>query len=75
MTNQIANEVVAPSPDLVAQAADLIINTRDFCGDERLAVMEFAHENRFRDWRALWDLAIVQANVIWRRDEIAAKTR
>jgi len=41
---------------IIAGAVQVILNTRDFCGNEREAVREFAIENgfrsSFRDWAA-----------------------
>src|SRR6185436_12534652 len=42
------------SETIMQQAADLIVRTRDFCGNEREAVREFAIENGFKaEWQKI----------------------
>jgi len=61
-------------PDhIVSAAAKTIITTRDFCGDEREAVRDFAIDNGFKaDWQKLHKLATFRANNRWRNCQKAA---
>jgi hypothetical protein len=53
------------SNQIIQQAVDLIINTRDFCGDEKQAVKEFCIEENISDWKKVWGIANFRANAAW----------
>jgi hypothetical protein len=58
---------------IIAGAVQMILNTRDFCGDEVEAVREFAIENGFRDdWRKIHGIANFRANSAWNAAKKAA---
>lgn len=51
---------------VIAEAIDVIINTRDFCGNEREAVLEFAAEAGFAGEAAkIHRIANFRANARW----------
>jgi len=52
---------------MIEQAVELIINTRDLCGNERTAVLEFAREQglAFADASKLQRIANFRANAQW----------
>jgi len=51
---------------IIDQAIDMIITTRDFCGNEREAVREFAVEAGFKaDWQKIHKIANFRANARW----------
>jgi hypothetical protein len=60
--------------ELVAEAVDLIINTRDFCGNEFEAVMELAAEHNLDKTaaRKLYQIANFRANAKWNEFQKAA---
>jgi len=49
----------------ISQAVDLIINTREFCGDEMLAICDYCADENIQDWKALWRIANFRANARW----------
>ena len=49
----------------IDNAVDLIINTRDFCGDEKLAVKDFCSDEGIADWQKVWRIANFRANARW----------
>lgn len=46
-------------------AVDLILNTRDFCGDEKQAIRDFCADEGLNDWRQVWQKANFRANAEW----------
>jgi hypothetical protein len=60
--------------ELVAEAVDLIINTRDLCGNELEAVMELAAEHKLDKTaaRKLHQIANFRANAKWNEFQKAA---
>lgn len=62
------------SEQLINDAVDAIITTRDFCGDERAAVRELAVEAGIRsaDWQRFWRVANFRANARWNGYQRAA---
>jgi hypothetical protein len=60
--------------ELVSEAVDLIINTRDLCGNEREAVMELAAEHNLDQIaaRKLHQIANFRANARWNEFQKAA---
>ena len=53
-------------------AVELIINTRDFCGNEIEAIQDYCANENIRDWQGLWKLANFQANAKWNNFKKAA---
>ena len=49
----------------IQNAIDLIINTRDFCGDEKQAVRDYCHNEKIKDWLKVWKIANFRANKQW----------
>ena len=49
----------------IAQAVDLIINTRDFCGNEMQAIQDFCADENIKDWHKVWRIANFRANAQW----------
>lgn len=49
----------------INQAIELIINTRDFCGDEKLAIIDFCQDENIKDWRKVYRIANFRANQRW----------
>jgi hypothetical protein len=59
--------------DVIDLAVETIIITRDFCGDERRAVRDFAIENGFGSvWERMFRIAHFRANAKWRTSQIKA---
>ena len=50
---------------IIDNAVDLIINTRDFCGDEKQAVKDFCADENIADWRKVWGIDNFRANARW----------
>lgn len=61
-------------PDnIIEQAANVILTTRDFCGNEREAVRDFAIESGYRaEWQKLHQIANYRANAEWNACQKAA---
>jgi len=53
------------SENQINQAIDLIINTRDFCGNEMEAIQDFCQDEGIRDWHKVWRIANFMANARW----------
>jgi len=53
------------SNQIIEYAVDLIINTRDFCGDEKQAVKDFCHDEKIADWKKVYSIANFRANSRW----------
>jgi hypothetical protein len=53
------------SNQIIQQAVDLIINTRDFCGNEKQAVKDFCADENIADWKKVWNIANFRANATW----------
>lgn len=51
--------------DLIDGAVDVIINTRDFCGNEKQAVRDYCFENKVSDCKGLYRMAMAKANSKW----------
>ena len=49
----------------INNAVELIINTRDFCGNEQEAIQDYCADEGLKDWKGLWKLANFQANAQW----------
>lgn len=46
-------------------AVDVIINTRDFCGDEREAVRDYCADLQQAHWQTVYRIANFRANARW----------
>ena len=58
---------------IIAGAVQMILNTRDFCGNEAEAVREFATEHGFKaDWQKIHGIANFRANGAWNAAKKAA---
>jgi hypothetical protein len=53
------------SDAVISNAVDLIINTRDFCGNEKQAVKDFCADEKIADWRKVYGIANFRANALW----------
>ena len=53
-------------------AVDIILNTRDFCGDEREAVRDFCADEGQPHWQTVYRLAAFRANAAWNQCKKAA---
>jgi hypothetical protein len=53
------------SEAVISNAVDLIINTRDFCGNEKQAVKDFCADEKIADWRKVYGIANFRANALW----------
>jgi hypothetical protein len=53
-------------------AVELIINTRDFCGNEMEAIQDYCADEGIRDWMGLYQLASFRANAQWNSFKRAA---
>ena len=53
------------SENQISDAVELILNTRDFCGDEMLAICDFCADENLQDWRKVWRIANFRANQRW----------
>ena len=58
---------------VIEQAVTAIINTRDFCGNERMAAFEVAREAGFKaEMGKVWQIANFRANAKWNNFKKAA---
>lgn len=53
------------SENIISYAVDLIINTRDFCGNEKLAIKDFCKDENIADWQKVYRIANFRANHHW----------
>ena len=53
------------SDKIIDNAVELIINTRDFCGNEKQAIRDFCHEEKITDWKKVYGIANFRANAKW----------
>lgn len=53
-------------------AVDVIIATRDFCGDEREAVRDYCADLQLRSWKTVYRVANFRANARWNQFQKAA---
>ena len=42
---------------VISNAVDIIINTRDFCGDEKRAIKDFCSDEGIADWVKVYRIA------------------
>lgn len=60
------------SENIIDSAVDLIINTRDFCGNERQAVRDYCADEKINDWQKVYKIANFRANARWNQYKIEA---
>lgn len=60
------------SESIIDNAVDLIINTRDFCGNERQAVRDYCADENISDWQKVYKIANFRANARWNQYKIDA---
>ena len=53
------------SNQIIDNAIELIINTRDFCGNEKQAIRDFCHDEKITDWKKVYAIANFRANAKW----------
>lgn len=49
----------------ITNAVVLILNTREFCGNEMEAIQDYCADEGIKDWHKLWQLANFRANAHW----------
>ena len=60
------------SENIIDSAVDVIINTRDFCGNERQAVRDYCADEKINDWQKVYKIANFRANARWNQYKIEA---
>ena len=60
------------SENIIDSAVDVIINTRDFCGNERQAVRDYCADEKINDWQKVYKIANFKANARWNQYKIEA---
>lgn len=60
------------SESIIDNAVDLLINTRDFCGNERQAVRDYCADEKINDWQKVYKIANFRANARWNQYKIEA---
>jgi hypothetical protein len=55
--------------NVIQAMSDAIINARDFCGDEREAAIDAAHDMGVKPTRSMWLKACDLANGVWRQSQ------
>lgn len=60
------------SESIIDNAVDLIINTRDFCGNEKQAVRDYCADEKINDWQKVYKIANFRANARWNQYKIEA---
>lgn len=60
------------SESIIDNAVDVIINTRDFCGNERQAVRDYCADENISDWQKVYKIANFRANARWNQYKIEA---
>jgi hypothetical protein len=53
------------SDQIINEAIEIIINTRDFCGNEMQAIHEFCADEKIDDWLHLYRIANFRAIAKW----------
>lgn len=49
----------------INDAVELVLNTRDFCGNEKEAIQDFCADEGIKDWHKVWSIANFRANNVW----------
>lgn len=57
---------------IIAEATKAIINTRDFCGNEKEAVRDVCADNGIKEWMPVYKAANFRANAEWNACKKAA---
>lgn len=57
----------------VSDATNLILNTRDFCGNEAAAIADYCADENISDWFGLFELAQTRADAEWAECKQAAR--
>lgn len=60
------------SESIIDSAVDVIINTRDFCGNEKQAVRDYCADEKINDWQKVYKIANFRANARWNQYKIDA---
>ena len=60
------------SENIIDSAVDVIINTRDFCGNEKQAVRDYCADEKINDWQKVYKIANFRANARWNQYKIDA---
>ena len=60
------------SERIIDNAVDVIINTTDFCGNERQAVRDYCADENISDWQKVYKIANFRANARWNQYKIEA---
>ncbi len=53
------------SDSIIDNAIELIINTRDFCGNEKQAIKDYCVDENISDWQKVYHIANFKANAKW----------
>lgn len=56
----------------IDNAVELIINTRDFCGNEMEAIQDYCADEGIKGWHDLYKVAVFHANNRWNNYKKAA---
>ena len=60
------------SDSVIENAIELIINTRDFCGNEKQAIKDYCADEKISDWQKVYRIANFRANAQWNQYKIEA---
>lgn len=60
------------SDSIITNAIELIINTRDFCGNEKQAIKDYCADENISDWQKVYKIANFRANARWNQYKIDA---
>lgn len=60
------------SDSIIENAIELIINTRDFCGNEKQAIKDYCADEKISDWQKVYRIANFRANARWNQYKIEA---
>jgi len=60
------------SDSIIDNAIELIINTRDFCGNEKQAIKDYCADENISDWQKIYRIANFRANARWNQYKIEA---
>jgi hypothetical protein len=60
------------SDSVIENAIELIINTRDFCGNEKQAIKDYCADEKISDWKKVYRIANFRANARWNQYKIEA---
>ena len=60
------------SDSIIDNAIELIINTRDFCGNEKQAIKDYCADENISNWQKVYRIANFRANAQWNNYKIEA---